>query len=155
MSINFLCFGYGRYEIIFNCRSATYLSWQVARINLQALNAHLRRECSGQKNLTCKVLTFLCISISHRREFSCGNTSPTMEHLNVRESLRVETPNESVIRKRSSTESFVGNRNRLPKEVVTTANLPEFKEYLDNSLCHLFYFQVVLWGAESWTWWSL
>lgn len=74
-----------------------------------------------------------------------------MEHLNVREPLRVETPNEGVIRKRFSTESMVGNWNRLPKEVATTANLPEYKEYLDNSLCHLFCFQIVLQGAESWT----
>lgn len=61
MSINFLCRGYGHYKIIFNCKSATYLSWQVARVNLQDLSICLWREYSGQKNLTCKVLTFLCI----------------------------------------------------------------------------------------------
>jgi len=44
------------------------------------------------------------------------------------------------IRKRFFTETVVGHWERLLREVVTAPSLSEFKQHLDNTLCHMIKF---------------
>lgn len=54
-------------------------------------------------------------------------------------------------RKRFFTETVVGHWNKLSREVVMAASLPEFKKYLDNTLRLCFDIWVVLCGDSTWT----